>query len=446
MHRLGVVGVSWRHGSAPDLAGLTIPRDERPTRLVELARAAGLRELVYLATCNRVEVIFASDDGTPIVPLRRLLFAALASPGAATREPDHRLRMWQGEGAVEHLFLVTAGLDSARLGEQEIATQVREAVDASRRLGLLSPRLDRVFTEALRLARRVRSVPEHHGGKVSLADIAVRHVLDRVDRTPGRVATVGISPMTDQCARALTHRGVPVVIVNRTLSRATSFAGELGAEACALDDFRANPRAVEAVILATGSPDPVFDRADLERIAARTLSGESPLIVDFAVPPNVTPEDAAAADVPRIGMSQIVEEAARDRERRLGEFAAARAMVDDAVTDLRRQVAERMVGSVVAQLRVRYRETALEGVERLLRHDLAGLGEPEREAVRRWAETLARRFAHVPSAGLRDLSFELGPAAIEAFFRSTDPELARDALAAADAGGDQFHVAPSEQE
>lgn len=435
MHHIGVVGVSWRHGSADALAGLTIPRDERPDRVLRLANTAQVRELVYLATCNRVEVVFATDESTPITVCRRRIFAALTGRDPRTGEAEHTFRVWQGEGAAEHLFLVAAGLDSARVGESEIAMQVREAVDLSRTLGLLSPRLDRVFSEALKVAKRVRPVTEAHAGRVSLADVALRHVLERLSRTPGRVALVGVSPMTQHCARDLAARGIGVVIVNRTLARAETLAAEVGGESNALDAFRAQPAGVEAVIVATGSRDPVLDRADLERIAARTPSGESPLVLDLALPPNVAPEDAAAADVPRLGLHDITEEAALDRERLLVEFADARAMVDDALTELRRQTAERLVGPMIAQLRRRYRHTALEGIERLFERELAGMGERERDAIRRWAETLARRFAHVPSVGLRDLAFQVGPSAVEAFFGTAEPELARELRDAVDRSG-----------
>jgi glutamyl-tRNA reductase len=157
--------------------------------------------------------------------------------------------------------------------------------------------------------------------------------------------------------------------------------------------------------------------------------------VDLSTPPNVMPEDAAAADIPRVGMRQVTEEAAHDREQLLVEFADARAMVDEALTALRRQNAERLVGPMIAQLRLRYRHTALEGVERLFERQLAGVGEPEREAIRQWAETLARRFAHVPSVGLRDLAFQVGPGAVEAFFGAAEPELVRELRDAVDRSG-----------
>lgn len=435
MHRTGVVGVTWRHRRTDTLAAFTIARDERDGRLPHLAAAIGVQELVYVATCNRVEFAFVADGSTPMVEYRRRIFAELTGRPPFSGEAEQALRVWQGEGAAEHLFLLTAGLDSARVGESEVTGQVRESLELSRQLGLMGPRLEYVFGEALRVAKRVRPITEGKNGKVSLSDIALRHIDERLQRTPGAVALIGISPMTEQCARALAARDVPVVIVNRTRERAEALALEIGGEARSLEEFRRAPDRVEAVITATGAREPVLGRGELERIAARTSSGESPLIIDLGVPPNVDPDVARAADVQRLGMHDISAEAAHDRDRLLLEFAEARAMVDSALTEMRRHAAERLVGPMIAQLRLRYRHTALEGVERLFERELAGVGEGEREVIRRWAETLARRFAHVPSLGLRDLAFEAGPNAVATFFGNAEPELARELREAAERAG-----------
>ena len=69
MHRIGVVGISWRHRRSDVLGAFTIPREEREERVPKLAATTGVRELVYLATCNRVEIAFAIDGATPIAAL-----------------------------------------------------------------------------------------------------------------------------------------------------------------------------------------------------------------------------------------------------------------------------------------------------------------------------------------------------------------------------------------
>lgn len=431
MHRIGVVGTSWRQDRSGLLAEFTIPRESRLERLPALREQTGVDELVYIATCNRVEIAFATNDSFSFDSCRRQVFAALTGREPLAGEAEHAMRAWHGEGAAEHLFVVTSGLDSARVGESEIAGQVRDSLAEAQAAGTAGPRLDRVFTEALRVARRVKPITEGRVGTVSLAEIAERHAAERALRTRGTVALIGVSPMTAQCARSLAARGIPVIIVNRTLSRAEELARVTPGTARELDAFRAAPDAVEVVILATGATEPVLRRADLERLAARSTSGEPPLVIDLGVPPNVAPDAAAAADVRRIGIEQISEEAAEDRDRLLLDFAEARAVIDDALVEFRKQTAERLVGPAIAQLRLGYRRTALEGVERLFAKSLPELSETDRETLRRWAETLASRLAHVPSIGIRDLAFTVGPSAVEAFFETSDPAI-RASLAAAD--------------
>lgn len=404
---------------------MTIARDDRADRLPQLAAVLGVTELVYLATCNRIEVAFAGDGRVPISTYRRRVFAALTAREPAAAEAEHALKAWQGEGAIEHLLLVAAGLDSARIGEQEITSQLHDAFNLSQSLGLVGPGLEPAFTEAFRVAKRVRPLTEGKVGKVSLSQVATRLVLAHLKCREGTVALVGISPMTMQCAEDLRAAGIGLVVVNRSVERGAAYAQGIGARFQSLDEFRAAPAAVNAVVVATGAREPVLRLRDLERLAARAPGGHSPLIIDLGIPPNVTAEDALAADVPRMGMDDVTDAAAADRADVLMEFSDARAIVDEALTELRRHTADRLVGPMIAELRVRYRHTAVEGVDRLFQKELAGLGEPEREAVVRWAETLSRRFAHLPAIGLRELAFQVGPSAVEAFFDGVDPQLAR---------------------
>ena len=444
MDRIGVIGIPWRKGGPEALARFTIPVDERPRRLPEIAREAGVHELVYLATCNRVEIAFATDGRTPLAAFRPRLFTALERRAPYPGEAERAFHAWAGEGAVEHLFVVAAGLDSARAGETEIAGQVRGALDLARGLGLSGPRLSLVFEEALRVAALVHRRTAVSEGHVSLAGIAIDHLKERLDRTGGAYALVGVSPMTIKCGKAMTETPWPAVVVNRTLERAEEFAREIGGTAVALDEFRRRPAAVEALVLATASPEPVLRRAELERIAARTPSGEPPLVIDLAVPPDVDPADARSAGVPRLGMEEVIAEAESNRSERLLELADARALIDESLVELRRTMADRMLGPLLGALQRRYRQTAAEAVERLFKKELAHLSDQDRETILAWAALLARRFAHVPSLGLKGLAYEGGVPAVEAFLAGLDEGLAEELRDAARSAGGPRVGSPEE--
>ncbi|MEE8367832.1 MAG: hypothetical protein V3S30_05900 [Thermoanaerobaculia bacterium] len=415
METIGVVGVNCRDKNTEFVAGLTIPKSERALRLPELARDIGVDEIVYIATCNRVEVAFRGDGETQVAEYRRRVFQSLIGRAPHPGEAERTLRAWVGEGAVEHLFLVASGLDSAQLGEQEVRTQVREALMVAREAGVSGTLLDHVLTKALRVATKVQQYVPKSGRRTSLADIALEYLEDRLHETPGPVALIGVSAMTRQCGHVLAEKASSLLVVNRTPEKGRDLARELRGEYRSLDAFRRRPDGVEAVLVATGSVDVILGHPELERLAARAPSGKPPLIVDMSVPSNTDLEAARALGVELVEMNEILAEASADRERQLVDLAPARQLVDESLARLRKAMAEELMSPIIAQLNQRYRQTATEGLRRLFKKELRKFDEGEREAVYRWAEVLARRFAHIPIKGLRELAAEFGAPAVKVF-------------------------------
>jgi glutamyl-tRNA reductase len=430
LEQLGLVGVSWRQGGSEGLAEFALQQEQVAADLQRFAERLQLTELAYLATCNRVELIFARSDRTPVQDLRRDAFQLLTGRTAAHGEAERRLRAWQGEGAAEHLFLTAAGLDSACVGETEIVGQVRYCQERSLELGLCGPSLGLVFEEALRIAGRVRGGTKLAEGRVSLAEIAVQNLRARIARTPGRIALIGVSPMTERAAMSLAQAGLDFTVVNRSVEKAAALASRHGAEHLSLEAFRREPPAIEALLTSTGAGEPILNQAALERLAAHTRSGQPPLIIDMAVPGDVDAALCTKLAITRIGMDEIVRHAEQSRAARLMEAGPAREQVDRALDELQDRFTERYYGPLFGALQQRYRRTAQEGVKRLLRKDLKGLGDAERAAIETWAEVLARRFAHIPCLGLRGLLHDGPDGSLQAFLGGLEPEFADELRAA----------------
>lgn len=433
--RIGLLGVSWRHATAATIARFTLPREGRAERLRALARTLGAEEMVYVATCNRVEILVAGGDGASISERRRRLHQYVdgrAGHDGDAGEAARVIRAWEGEGATEHLFLLASGLDSARAGESEIVGQLRVAITESSAAGLVGATLRPLLDDALRVAKRVRPIAEGRIGRASLADVAVAQVREQLRRTPGPVALVGVSPMTEACAASLARDGVPLIVVNRTVARAEALAARYDGGVRSLDDFRAAPDRVSALVLATGATSPVLDADALSAIAAQHATpratphttGEPVLVVDLGVPPNVRGTDAARAGLRYIDMDAVNAAAESGREGALAHLGEARALVDEALSDRRRRQWEALVDPTIIELRRRFEARAHDEVDRALQDELASLDAAERAALRRWTEGLVRRMAHLPTRGLRDLAGRAGPSAAAAFLGTAAPDLA----------------------
>src|SRR5262245_40116803 len=127
MDRIGIAGLSLQETDVAGLERLTRPSSaELELFARELADDLGASELVLLATCNRVEVVFARELGhLPQGHDRDVAGTRLGlSAGDALRE---RMHLFTGRDAVRHLFRVACSLDSLVLGEDQILAQVREA-------------------------------------------------------------------------------------------------------------------------------------------------------------------------------------------------------------------------------------------------------------------------------------------------------------------------------
>jgi glutamyl-tRNA reductase len=446
MHQIGAVGLSYRNAGIDEVARLSIPKGDLEARLPALRDALKVSELLYLGTCNRVELLFATRDGESAGDLREAALEQLSGGRFAPGRASRLLRAWAGESALEHVLLLACGLDSAQAGEREIAGQLRLAWEAARTAGTSGPMLDRLVGEALAMANRVQRLQAGVRAR-SLADLAAVRVLDHLAGTPDTVALIGVSPMTRRCGLALHRAGIPLLIVNRTLGPATELAASVSGRAVLLEQFREQPAVVAALVLAAGGGEPILDGRSLQllgesaRQASRARPDDrragTPLAVDFGVPPNVDPEDARRAGITRIGMSELVEEVQEQRVTELLRLAPVRAAIDERLAQLREEMASRAIGTRLAELRGSFEQIAADEIRRALSAELRSLTEDQREAMQDLTSRLARRLAHLPISGMRAAAAHATPEVIDAFFREarlhraarTEPD-SRDAAAA----------------
>ena len=417
MHQIGVVGLSYRHAGIDDVARLSIPKTDLEGRLPALRATLGVSELLYLGTCNRVELLFATHE-EPAGDLRDAALEQLTGRRSPPGQAARLLRAWAGESALEHVLLLACGLDSAQAGEREIGAQLRAAWEAARAAGTSGPMLDRLLGEALGTANRVRKL-QSAAQSPSLADLAAARVLEHLRGSPNAVALVGVSPMTRRCGLTLHRAGVPLLIVNRSLAPAAELAASVSGRAVSLEQFRERPEAVAALVLAAGGGEPVLDGRSLRLLGlgAGTQPGNAPLAIDFGVPPNVAPEEARAAGIVRIGMGELVQEVQERRVTELLRLAPVRAAIDERLARLCEEMATRAIGPRLAELRGSFERIASDELDRALAQELRSLTADQRGAMRDLTSRLAHRLAHIPIAGLRAAAAHASPEVIDAFFR-----------------------------
>src|SRR6476646_233784 len=215
-----VIGVNHRTGPLALLERVAVSVESLPKSIASLTSRVNIREVVVLSTCNRTEVYAVAERFHGAYADIRDFFCELG--GLAPDELHPHLYSQHDDAAVEHLFEVAAGLDSAVLGESEILGQVRAAWELAQVEGASKATLNLLFRHAIETGKRARTETSIGRGTASVSHAAVEMASDRLGSLAGRrVLVLGAGEVGEGIASALVHAGVrDIGVVNRSVERA----------------------------------------------------------------------------------------------------------------------------------------------------------------------------------------------------------------------------------
>jgi glutamyl-tRNA reductase len=383
--RLLAVGVSHHHAPLEVRERLFLADGHAAELAAELARDGS--EAVVLSTCNRTEVYLSGGDAE---------HAREELERRSGLELGEVLATWEESDAVEHLFRVSAGLDSLVPGEAQILGQVRQAYDAALTAGATGPLLNRLFEEALHAGKRVRTEARLAELPGSVAASAV----ELADKTLGglerrRALLFGAGKMSELAAVDLKARGAEVVVSSRTLESAEELADRVGGRAAAFDAVAVELTDADLVLSATRCPYPILHA---EAVQPRT----KPLVlVDVAVPRDLDPaigelEGCTLFDIDALGEGLVgreedvreAEEIVTQEAARFAEWRRSRGAAG-AIRDLRRR-AETIRAEELARAEPR----------------LAELSPRERKTVETLTAQIVNKLLHAPTVRAKQAGSE----------------------------------------
>jgi len=272
------------HTAAVSLRECFAVGDEQADAVMRALRdVAALDEIVLLSTCNRVEIYGMAADADAAMDA----VAASLQRRAGRRADFARLA---GLDVARHLFRVSAGLDSMVLGETEILGQVKDAYATAFGARHTSSGLNRLFQQAFRAAKQVRSETGIGRGAVSVGSAAAKLAAsDLGDLSACRALLLGAGEAGEDVARSLHARGLmELLVANRTSGRAEALAAALGGRAVEFERWRDHLATADILIACADAPTRLL-RAD-ELAPFLDVRGGRPLfLLDLAVPRDFDP-------------------------------------------------------------------------------------------------------------------------------------------------------------
>jgi glutamyl-tRNA reductase len=424
-------GVSHRSAPVSVLEQLSTDEADQAKIVEQLLRSSLVTEALVLSTCNRVEVYAVVEAFHAGLSVIGQVLAEHSGMGLGDLTKYAYVRY--AEAAVEHLFAVTSGLDSAVIGEQQVLGQVRRAYAAAESNQTVGRTLHELAQRALSVGKRVHSETGIDAAGASVVSVALGMAEQQLNGLTGRKAVVvGAGAMGALSATHLARAGVERIhVVNRSLPRAKRLAENIrklgvAADAFPFDHLPPVLTDADVVVSCTGAVRPVVSLADVHRGLAHGQEPKQLVICDLGMPRDVDPSVAGLPGVYVVDMDRIQREPAARAAASHAE--AARAIVAA-------EVANYLAGQRMAEVTptvTALRQRAADVVEaELLRLDnrLPGLDAAHRDEVARTVRRVVDKLLHAPTVRVKQLAgapggdsyaealrelFELDPQAVDA--------------------------------
>ena len=371
--------------------------------LAELCQIESINEAVIVSTCNRTELYLGCESDQR--QSEKVIDWLARFHGLERQELDTSSYAFEDAEVVRHLMKVSCGLDSMVLGEPQIFGQLKSAFAVAEEAGAVGSRLQRLFPEAFRIAKKVRTDTAIGENPVSVAYASVDlagHIFSNLSKRTALL--LGAGETIELVARHLCDAGLGnLIIANRTLARAESLAQQFDASAVMLADVPDRLPEADIVISSTASQLPILGKGAVER-ALRQRHYRPMLLIDLAVPRDIEPEVSELSDIYLYSVDDLKDVIAENLRLRASEANKADGIINAGVVGVEEDFRGRQSADVVRT----FRESALAIQEVELSKAIKSVerGETPEDVIRRLARDLTNKLIHAPTAGLRQIARE----------------------------------------
>ena len=282
MINIQMIGIDHSRASVEERELFSFTKTKQKELMEAVVRQQSVDGCVLLSTCNRME-LYVSLDAKAEPDLYRIICHCKQISGEEEKRLRELFTVRTEEDAVRHLFLLTAGLKSKIIGEDQILTQVGDALEFARSGEFADTVLKTLFRMAVTAGKKIKTPVAIPKGNTSAIDAALTQLARQGYQFAGEnCLVIGNGEMGRLTARAFQERGANVTVTVRQYH-----SGEVRIpEGCARIHYGERYHKIPEcryVVSATASPNVTLERVELEKWKL-----EHPItFVDLAVPRDI---------------------------------------------------------------------------------------------------------------------------------------------------------------
>lgn len=278
-----MIGIDHSKASVDIRAKFSFTKKRAVETMKKLKEEHGILGCIILSTCNRMEVWVSTQDDKEIS-----LYEFLCREKEVEKDGYQNYFMKrENEEAVRHLFYLTSGLKSQILAEDQIITQVKDALTLARDAYCTDNVLEVLFRMAVTAAKKVKTEVTFSRANTSVIHQAMERLRNQGFSFEGKTCMViGNGEMGKVTALALKEAGADVTVTVRQYR-----SGVVNIpQGCKRINYGERMELLpdcDLVVSATASPNYTLTKENFEEIK---LDAASVVLIDLAVPRDIDPE------------------------------------------------------------------------------------------------------------------------------------------------------------
>lgn len=286
---ISMIGIDYNRASVDIRAGFSFTKKNAAAAMERLRKEQGVLGCIILSTCNRMEVWVSTQEEWQGSLYEFLCREKEKNPS------DFREYFVQrtGKEAVEHLFYLASGMKSQILAEDQIITQVKDALALAREAYCTDNVLEVLFRMAVTAAKRVKTEVIFSRGNISVIHQALACLENQGFHLKGKTCMViGNGEMGKVAALALKEAGADVTVTVRQY-RSGMVSIPKGCGRIHYGDRMEFLPKCDLAVSATASPNFTLTRQLLEEAE---IPGDM-VLIDLAVPRDIEPSAGALPNI-----------------------------------------------------------------------------------------------------------------------------------------------------
>ncbi|SEP94212.1 glutamyl-tRNA reductase [Piscibacillus halophilus] len=399
-----VVSLNYRTAPVEIREKLAFKEDQVGDAMVALNKEKSILENVIVSTCNRTELYVVADQ----LHTGRYYVKRFVSNWFSVDLDDvtKHVEIYEDKDAIQHLFRVSAGLDSMVLGETQILGQVKDAFQIAQKKEASGLIFNQLFKQAITAAKRGHRDTDigEHAVSISYAAVELSKTIFGQLKNQ-HVVILGAGKMGELAVQNLHGSGVEkITVVNRTYSKAEELADRFNGEAQPLEQFESVLAHADILITSAGSNDFVLNKDQMANLLKKR-NGKPIFLVDIAVPRNLDPaidelDDVFLYDID--DLQGIVDQNLSERQKAAAEIEK---MIDEELNEFEEWLTTLGVVPIISALRKKaltIQEQTMASIER----KMPNLTDRERKVLNKHTKSIINQMLKEPILQAKEMAGE----------------------------------------